>query len=429
MCEPVATDEKPVEALRRVAQTYGTPTYAYDVSRLRTQVDRLRANLPQEIDLLYSLKANPSLGLCGLMADWGLGADVASAGELLVALKSGMPPGRIFVNGPHKSLETLAYLQDVPEAVLSVDSVSEVEKLAHTDRPHRIILRLRPDYASSACCVVGPDSRFGIRFEELAACREVLASRSVEASGFHVFSGSQMSDATTVIDQLLRATDLSLRAADALRMTPDLVNLGGGFGIPYKTGHKELDLVRIGNALSGIVDRVKPARVVIELGRYLVAQAGWYLTTVVGFQSYRGRQAAVVDGGIHHRSDICGLGVFAGGLSPLVISGGNDPVRPTDVLGCLCLPHDALVESGMLPQLSPGDVLAFPNGGAYGLSASPGSFLSHSAPPEVAFEGITIELLRARQPVEALLAGQSRLRCFGGSSPASRKIDLAHEAV
>jgi diaminopimelate decarboxylase len=413
------TSEAPVETLRRIAQAYGTPAYAYDVSRLRRQVVRLRADLPRQIDLLYSLKANPSLGLCGLLADWGLGADVASTGELLIALRAGFAPERIFVNGPHKSPDMLAHSQSIPRAILSIDSLNELQMLASKDLPHRAILRLRPDFHPSAPCAAGPDSRFGIPFEELASCRGVLASRGLVVVGFHVFSGSQMVDAKAVIHHLCSAADLSLRAADELRLTPEILDLGGGFGIPYGPDEQELDLGAIGHELGLIVHRVKPARIVIELGRYIVAQAGWYLTTVVGRQTRQDRQAVVVDGGIHHRSDICGLGVFTRGRSPLVLNGSDAELTATDVLGCLCLPHDALVESSMLPPLSPGNVLAFPNGGAYGLSASPLSFISHPFPAEVAFEGTATELLRARQPVEALLAGQSRIERLGRSRPES----------
>lgn len=407
---PVVMANAPVEALRRIAETYGTPTYAYDVSRVRSQLAGLKANLPPEVDLLYSLKANPSLGLCGFIADGGLGADVASAGELLVALKAGFAPERIFANGPHKSPETIALMRSVPQAILSIDSLSELEKLAGLGLPNRAVLRLRPDYPSTASCGIGQDSRFGIPFEELASCRTILGSGSLTVVGFHVFSGSQMTDATAVIHHIRKAMDLSLRAAEELQIEPLILNLGGGFGVPYGANDQELDLAPIGQELQKVVDRVKPARVVIELGRYIVAQSGWYLTSVVGLQSRGGRQAAVVDGGVHHRSEICSLGMFARGLPPISLSLKNSQFTPTDVLGCLCLPHDVLVESSVLSTLSLGDVLAFPNGGAYGLSASPLSFLSHPLPAEVVFDGAAMGLVRVRQTVEALLDGQSRIQ-------------------
>jgi diaminopimelate decarboxylase len=409
----VVTAEAPIEALLRIAQSYGTPTYAYDVSRLRSQVARLKASLPAEIDLLYSVKANPSLGLCGLMADWGLGADVASTGELLVALAAGIAPERITVNGPYKSPETIARLQSAPQAILSLDSLSELERFADAGLPFQVILRLRPDFASCGACGIGQDSRFGIPFEELAGCREALAPGKLALAGFHVYSGSQMTDATAVIHHLRNALELSLRAADMLHVTPSIINLGGGFGIPYGPNDHELDLTPIAQELRLTIDRVKPARVVLELGRYLVAQAGWYLTTVVALQSRNGRRAAVVDGGVHHRSDICGLGMFSKGLPPIILNRKNTQPVPTDVLGCLCLPHDVMLESGMLSSLAPDDILAFPNGGAYGLSASPLSFLSHPPPAEVAFDGMATEVLRARQPAQAMLEGQSRIQRLG----------------
>src|SRR5437868_7043203 len=140
--------QAPVQTLLEVARRFGTPTYAYDLVRLRSQVAKLRAILPPAVDLLYSLKANASLGLCGFLAGCGLGADVASAGELITAVKAGFPPERTFVSGPDKSPAMLAQLRSAPAALLSLDSVSELRLLAGLDRPHRALLRLRPDFSS-----------------------------------------------------------------------------------------------------------------------------------------------------------------------------------------------------------------------------------------------------------------------------------------
>jgi diaminopimelate decarboxylase len=407
---PVLLAEAPRDALLQIARRHGTPTFAYDIGRVGSQIARLKASLPHEIDLLYSLKANPSLGVCDFIAGCGLGADVASAGELMAALKAGFASERIFVNGPYKSPQTIALMRSVPRAILSVDSPSELEKLADVGLPNQIVLRLRPDYASAGACGIGQDSRFGIALEELPDCRAVLARAGLSLAGFHVFSGSQVIDASAVTYHLRNAMELSLRAADAMRIKPKLLNLGGGFGIPYGINDRELDLTDVGRELRLIADRARPARVVIELGRYITAQCGWYLTAVAGRQSRGGRQAVVVDGGVHHRSDICGLGKFAKGLPPIVLGNRNAATTPTDVLGCLCLPHDILVESSMLPALAVGDILAFANSGAYSLSASPLSFLSHPLPAEVAFSGMAAELIRPRQTVEALLDSQLPLQ-------------------
>jgi diaminopimelate decarboxylase len=151
---------------------------------------------------------------------------------------------------------------------------------------------------------------------------------------------------------------------------------------------------------------------VVEMGRFFVAQAGWYLTSVLTQQTHRGRPAVVVDGGTHQRGDMCGLGLRHKAFPPVLLRESCDvtmPRTPTDVLGCLSLPGDVMAEARPLPPLSPGDVLAFPNAGAYGLGASPWQFHGHPIPAEAAFLGTKIQLLRARQSPESVVEGQSLL--------------------
>ncbi len=415
----------PVETLRDVARRFGTPAYAYDLGRLRTQIARLRAHLPAEVQILYSLKANASLGLAAVIAGSGLGADVASAGELLIAREAGFPPERVFLSGPDKSPAVLGQLRGRPEVTVSLDSVSELRTLAEEELPHRALLRVRPDFCSHAHCATGPDSRFGLLFEDLPRCREYLGApspqplspggrgvggRGARVVGFHVFAGSQVLDAGAVIHHLRGGLDLALRSADVLGLTPEVINLGGGFGIPYGPGEAELDLAPVGDELASLVRRAAPARLVLELGRYVVAPAGWYLVAVIAHQTHDGRPAVVLDGGSHQRGDLCGLGLRRKAVPPVVLEPRPGPVVPTDVLGCLSLPGDVLAEAAPLPPLSRGDVLAFPNAGAYGLGASPYLFHAHPAPAEVAFEGTRLEPIRARPPLESVLAGQTCLR-------------------
>jgi diaminopimelate decarboxylase len=404
-----------------IVRRFGTPTYAYDLDRLGSQVTRLRANLPQEIEIIYSLKANASLGLCGFIAGCGLGADVASAGELLTAMEAGFSPERIFVSGPDISPVMLSQLRSVPAAILSIDSVSALRTLATSvgassgdhasaQPARRVVLRMRPNFCSYAHCATGPDSRFGLLMEELPQCREELRSPGIRVAGFHIFSGSQILDAAAVIHHLRGAFEQSLRAADVLGLEPELINLGGGFGISYGPGESELDLAPVGEALQSLLDRATPARLVIELGRYIVAQAGWYLTAVIAHQTHQGRQAVVVDGGTHQRGDLCGLGLRRKAVPPICLNPQPDSRVTTDVLGCLSLPGDVLAEASALPPLSLGDALAFPTAGAYGLTASPLLFHGHPAPAEVAFAGDVIEQIRARSPARSILEAQNRLR-------------------
>ncbi len=405
--ESASTDVALTRTLGEVARRCGTPVYAFDVRRMRAQAAKLRAAFPDSIEILYSLKANASLGICDVLADCGLGADVASAGELATAVAAGFPSHRIFVAGPYKSPETLAQLRALPDAVVSIDSVGELETLAGRMLANRTVLRLRPDFGSNAVVQAGSESRFGVLMDELDECRRIIASSRLRVVGFHVFAGSQVLQADGVIQHLRGAFELSMRAADRLELTPEFLNLGGGFGIPYAASDCELDLAPIAAELNALAQRARPARLVLELGRYLVAQAGWYLTTVVGRQTFQGRPAVVVDGGTHQRADMCGLCLRSRAKPPLVFSGAaRAELVATDVLGCLSLPADVMAQASQLPPLAPGDVLAFGNAGAYGVWASPAIFHGSPLPAEAAFDGDRIFPMREAQPAASILDQQ-----------------------
>jgi diaminopimelate decarboxylase len=430
--ESLESDEAARQILAEVVRRYGTPTYAFDVRRLQMQVERLRRHLPSEVEVLYSLKANASLGICDVLARCGVGADVASAGEFETAIAAGFAPDQIFVAGPFKMSETIQRLHDFPEAVVSVDSLSELQALSEAGLTNSAVLRLRPDFGSCAVVPAGCESRFGFTSEDLDPCRELLASCSLPVIGFHVFAGSQVLDVDKLNDQLTRALDLSLRAAKTLNVEPSYLNLGGGFGIPYGPDDAEFDLAKVCDELARLVQKAAPARLVLELGRYLVAESGWYLASVVGHQTYQGQPAVVVDGGVHQRADMCGLCLRSNQNAPLVISPRRSPdefvTSPTTVLGCLSLPDDVMLESALLPKLQVGDVLAFRRAGAYGLWSSPVLFHGSPLPAEVAFDGTEIHLMRNRKPAASILDDQHHVRESPKDSiPATNKPVLVNE--
>jgi len=397
------------QALGEIARRFGTPAYAFDIRRLKAQVELLRRRLPPQIEILYSLKANASLGICDVFAECDIGADVASAGELATAVAAGFPSERIFVAGPFKLPETIAQLRGIPRAIVSVDSLSELRHLSDEGLSNPAVLRLRPDFGSCAVVPAGSESRFGFTCEQLAHCRTWLPSCQLDVIGFHVFAGSQVLDAEKVNEHLRRALDLSLRAADTLNVSPALINLGGGFGIPYGPNDQALDLAKVGAELTHLVRRAAPARLSLELGRWLVAEAGWYLTSVVGHQERKQRPSVIVDGGVHQRADMCGLCLRRNQHPPLVLGENASEVTPTDVWGALSLPDDVLIEASPLPRLFPGDVLAFATAGAYGLWSSPVLFHGSPLPAEVAFDGSSIHLMRERKPARSILQDQCHI--------------------
>jgi diaminopimelate decarboxylase len=401
-------ERRTAQTLVGLAERYGTPLYAYDIGTLRRQVEKLRRHIP--CSMLYSLKANPSLGLSQLLAAWGLGADVASSGELETALAAGFESRRIFVSGPFKDRETLARMREAAACTISIDSYSDLQRVVESGLHNSVMIRLRPNFESSAAMPMGSDSRFGVPLDELPQLAAYVRLHGIAVAGFHIYSGSQILEARHVCRQFADAFAAAERAGGIMGIAPTMLNLGGGFGVPYGTDEPELDLEPIGAELSRIARRVSPCEVVIELGRYVVAESGWYLTRVVGEQTHRGRTAVVVDGGVHQRSDLCGVGLNSSGRPPQALTAGlGQATTPTDVLGCLCLPDDVLIKSAPLPRLSPGDLLAFPNAGAYGLSASPLAFLAHPIPAEVAYDGDRVGVLRARASATDILRDQHRL--------------------
>jgi diaminopimelate decarboxylase len=400
--------------LLRAAERYGTPLYLYDLQNLRDRVAAILAILPSHVNLLYSLKANPSLGLCALFARWGLGADVASEGEFAIACEAKFAPQRTMVAGPYKSPALLSCLRSTPEVLLSIDSISEFETLSSSGFTGAALLRLRPEFDVSESGSMGSFSRFGIPYADLTQRSPDLDRSLIRIVGFHVYSGSQMLQASEVIRSLRHAFDLCKRAADRTGVVPDRLNLGGGLGIPYASGERELDIGPVADELARLSERAAPARITLELGRYLVGPCGWYITRVVATQSRNGRPAVVVDGGVHHRADVCGLNLPSRGRPPILL--GEQPsqtLSPTEVLGCLCLPSDVLATDCPLPTLSPGDILAFPSSGAYGLSASPLTFLSHSVPCEVAVSGDEVWVLRARGSAQDIIRCQAQVPLLG----------------
>lgn len=397
---PAALADTVERALTAVARARGTPAYAYDLARLRGRVDELRRTVPEAVEVYYSLKANPAPALCRSIAEHGLGAEVVSVGELEVALAAGFPHDRILVGGPYKPPELLDRLRHLERALISVDSSDELGRLSRQLLRSRFLLRLRPGFEGGAAMPTDRRSRFGIPASDLERCREVIEREKPSIAGFHVYCGSQVLDGARLVRQLHESVELCLRAAQELDVEPKVLDLGGGFGVPYGPDDAALDLGSVAAELARLAARAAPARLVLELGRYVVADSGWYLTSVVGFQVRDGRQVVVVDGGIHQRSDLCGLDLQRHASAPAVLGSARGALRATDVVGCLCLPGDVLAEGCSLPALSRGDVLAFANAGAYGLTAAPVLFLGHAPPAEAFFDGEEIQTVDAPEGSE-----------------------------
>ena len=372
-----------------------TPFFAYDRSLILQRVHELRTHLPRRIELHYAIKANPMPAVVHLLAQQVDGLDVASIGELRVALDSGVDPGEISFAGPAKSEAELAAAV-ASGVTINVESADELRRVRHIaqrqQRRAQIALRVNPDFElkSSGMKMGGGARPFGIDAEALPGLIETLRSDDVNLRGLHIFSGSQNLREEAIIEAQDLIFQLAAHLTQCWGRPFELINIGGGLGIPYFPADKPLDLSRIGERLGHLIDAhsdwLGNTRLVMELGRYLVGEAGYYVCRVVERKQSRGQTFLMCDGGLHHH--LANSGNFGQVLRknyPVVIGNRLDE-QPTELVsahGPLCTPLDILAEKIELPPAEPGDFLVVLQSGAYGASASPSAFLGHPAAVEM----------------------------------------------
>ena len=384
------------ERLSRLAARVGqTPFYAYDRALLRARVAELRNALPQAVKLHYAMKANPMPAVVALMAGLVDGIDVASAGELKVALDCGANPLEVSFAGPGKRDAELR--QAVASKVLiNVESFREIDALQGISQelglPARIAVRVNPDFElkGSGMKMGGGPKQFGIDTEQMPELMAKIGRAGLAFEGFHLFAGSQNLRPDSICEAQQKSFDLAVRLAQDAPLPVKFLNLGGGFGIPYFPGEQRFDLKPIGDNLAELIDRAKTelphAEFVIELGRYLVGEAGVYVARVVDRKISRGQVYLVTDGGLHHHLSASGnFGQVVRKNYPVTISRASDASEReiSSVVGPLCTPLDLLADRMSLPVGQVGDLAVVFQSGAYGISASPQGFLGHPACVEV----------------------------------------------
>jgi diaminopimelate decarboxylase len=374
----------------------GTPFFAYDRALLSARVAHLRATLPAGIELSYAIKANPMPAVVQHLSGLVDALDVASALELRTALDTPLPAERVSFAGPGKTDAELTQAV-AAGATIELESETEAERVVAIGsrlgvRP-RVAVRVNPDFEvkGSGMRMGGGAQQFGVDAERVPSLVKELASREVEFLGFHVFAGSQNLRAEILCEAQRKTVDLAIRLAAAAPAPVRYLNVGGGFGIPYFPKDEPLDLAAIGDNLAGLLDgAIRPnlpeARVVVELGRYIVGECGVYVTRIIDRKESRGKTFLVVDGGLHHQLAASGnFGQVIRRNYPLAVANrmDDDTTETASVVGCLCTPLDLLGDNVQVPPAGVGDLVVLFQAGAYGLTASPTAFLGHPAPAEV----------------------------------------------
>lgn len=382
--------------LSRLAARVGrTPFYAYDRRLLRARVAKLRQALPSAVKIHYAMKANPMPAVVGLMAAYVDGIDVASAGELKVALDAGANPEEVSFAGPGK--RDLELVQAVAAGVLiNVESLRELPALAQASQAlgvaARVALRINPDFElkGSGMKMGGGPKQFGVDVDSVPHILAEMQRLCLHFEGFHLFAGSQNLRAESICEAQQKSYALAVQLAQHSREPVRFLNLGGGFGIPYFPGERHLDLAPIAANLAEIACRARTelpqASLVIELGRYLVGEAGIYVTQIVDKKVSRGQTYLITDGGLNHHLSASGnFGQVVRKNYPVTIGNRADrtDTELVSVVGPLCTPLDLLADRMTLPHADVGDLVVIYQSGAYGASASPQSFLGHPPCAEV----------------------------------------------
>jgi diaminopimelate decarboxylase len=381
-----------------VEEAGDTPLFVYDLALIDAKIARFRAAFAG-VHLHYAMKANPYLPLLKHVGSSVEGVDLASGGELRMALAAGLDPEATSFAGPGKRDA------DLGEAIaagvtLNCESEGEVERAltiaGKLGRTPRLAVRVNPDFEikGSGMRMGGGAKPFGVDAARVPALVRRIGDAGAEWRGFHIFAGSQALDPDALIEAQAATLALAAALSDAAGAAPPLVNLGGGFGIPHFHGEQPLDVEKVGVALGeGLAGRagvLRDTQFAIELGRWLVGECGVYLTRIVDRKVSHGKTFLITDGGMQHQLAASGnFGQIVRRNYPIAVASrfGVEGQEEVSIVGCLCTPLDRLADDVMMPRAGVGDLVAVFLAGAYGLSASPQAFLAQQSAREMIVAG------------------------------------------
>lgn len=400
-------------SVSQLANCYGTPVFIYDQTVMHAKYSQLRAALPQEFTISYSVKANPNREVIRHFLQEGCGLEIASAGEYQHAIAAGSSTDQIIFAGPGKTTSELEFVLAKGIGEIHVESMLEIDRIAAISKRlgcvAPVAVRVNPtgEAQGGAMRMGGKPAPFGIDEEVLD---EVLdrfhALPLIEFRGIHMFSGTQILEVPILLTQYRKGLEIAKRAASRLGVKIHTIDFGGGLGIPYFPHEHELDMEAFRIGLNDLISEMRrdpslsKARLMVEPGRYLVGESGIYVTRVTDIKVSRGKKFVILDGGMNHHLAASGnLGQTIKRNYPIAVLNRLDDSQPetVDIVGPLCTPLDTLARGIELQSARVGDLIGVFQSGAYGRSASPLGFLSHAAPPEVLVEqGGTHRLILSR---------------------------------
>jgi len=378
-----------------VAEAGRTPLFVYSRALFDTRMAELRAALPKRVGVNYAVKANPHPAVIAHMAPLVDGFDIASSGELAFCAAAGIDPARISFAGPGKRDDELE-AAIIAGVTLNCESEGEGARAIaigqRLGKAPRIAIRVNPSFVTtgSGMKMGGGPKQFGVDAERVPALARTLIGQGAEWRGLHIFTGSQTLSADAIIEAQGNVLALAAELAEAIGAGLPKLNMGGGLGIPYFPGDTPVDLPRVGAALAERLEHLPAVlaetELCMEMGRYLVGEAGVYLTRIIDRKVSHGVTYLVTDGGLHHQlaaSGNFGTVVRRNYPSAIATCYGAQAIEEVNIVGCLCTPLDRMADNAMMPRAEVGDLVAIFCAGAYGATASPSAFLGHGPAAEL----------------------------------------------
>jgi diaminopimelate decarboxylase len=391
----------PKEEVGRIVKDIELPAFIYFRKIVKRKYDELLGCLPRGFEIHYAFKANPNQEVLGFIRSLGAGADVASLGELRLAMETGIPTEKIEFTSPGKTIKELSLAIDLGISSINVESISEINIILDLCRakgkPANLGIRLNPKTKSSPSAMkMSGDTQFGIIESDLEQALAFIKNGSEVSnfSGLHMHLGSQFLEAEKIISNFKFILEKAYEITTQYKIELKKINFGGGWGIDIFGNKPPLNLPLIKKSLSELFTDLeyrtnfKNTQFIVEPGRFLVAECGIYAVKVLYRKKGYKKEFLVVDGGMHQNY------LAAGGIGQVIRrnlqvdvvprSDCSDRTSKYTIAGSLCIPDDVLASELELPSdIREGDILLFHDCGAYGYSASPLKFLSHTFPKEI----------------------------------------------
>ncbi len=395
--EPVDIDQ----TLMQAAESFETPLYVYFSSIVQQRAQQLTAAFGEHFALSYAVKSNPNPGFLKHLRNYLGLLDISSIGELRHARQAGWDPQKISFTGPGKRDHELREAISNGIGELVVESFAEAcranEICQSLNTTQDIMLRIAPPKVPKGFGdqMAGKPSAFGVDYEVVKDIfLEILALSRLNIVGFHIYSGTQCLIPDAICENYRQFISIFRDVCETYDLFPRKLIFGSGLGVPYHETDNALDLKDVSQNISPDIAALKAdprfaeTQLVLELGRYLVAPAGYFLTRVIAMKQSRGETIAICDGGMNNHLPASGnFGMVIQRNYRMHKVGGGEPEETVNLTGPLCTSIDRLANRISLPKLEVGDLIAIHNSGAYGLTASPMHFISHAVPQEVLAQG------------------------------------------